>query len=220
MLSVVVPSEPNSNEVKKSLLSMEGVSDLEVITVGLSQGSSRAERLNIGFHRTKGQVILFHHPRSYMEPSGISFLVRRSLDNQRKPFWGGITHQFDIDHPLLSFTSWYSNRIRAKRGIVYLDHGIFFDRRLWTSDLPKVDIFEDTLLSYEFRKNSKPEILPYTSTTSAIRFQKNGILKQAFVNQAIKVGFHLRVSHAFMNRFYERGLDLNSKYSVKDGDSA
>lgn len=216
MLSVVVPSEPLSHEVKESLLSMEGMNDLEIIIVGLSQGASRSERLNIGFHRAKGSVILFHHPRSFMDPSGIGLLIERSLDHQRKPFWGGFTHQFAVDHPLLIFTSWYSNRIRSKRGIIYLDHGIFFDRRLWTRDLPKVDIFEDTLLSYEFRKSCGPEILHHTSTTSAIRFQKNGIFKQALVNQAIKIGFHLRISHAFMNRCYERGLDLNSKYSTNE----
>lgn len=201
--------------MKESLRIMEGLSDLEIIIVGLNEGQSRAERLNIGFHRAKGQIVLFHHPRSVIDLSGIHFLIQRSLDHQRILFWGGFTHRFDFSHPLLNFTSWYSNKVRAKRGIVYLDHGVFFDRGLWKRDLPNVDIFEDTLLSNEFRKSCMPKILPFTSMTSAIRFQKNGVFKQAFMNQVMKVGFHLRISHSVMNRLYERGLELNSKYSIK-----
>lgn len=210
MLSVVVPADPGTIEIRRSLQFMEQVDNLEIICVGLKEARSRAERLNIGFHRAVGKVILFHHPRSVVDPEGIRTLIDHSLNSTNTPFWGGFTHRFDTSHPVLSFTSWYSNKIRFRRGILYLDHGIFFHRNLWIKDIPPVEIFEDTLLSHEFRKICKPIILPHWSTTSAIRFQKNGVLKQALVNQVLKIGFHLNISNSIMNRFYEKGLDLNS----------
>jgi hypothetical protein len=212
MLSVIFPSEPSDPKILQSLSALTRSENIEVIVVGISEAHSRAERLNMGFHRSKGQVILFHHPRSTIENAGIEYLANKSLTPRAEPFWGGFTHRFDASHPVLQFTSWYSNHVRPKRGILYLDHGIFFDRRLWR-DLPHVDIFEDTLLCHEFRKSRRPEVLPFFSITSAIRFQKNGIWKQSTMNQMLKIGFYFGISHKTMNRLYEHELELNSKYS-------
>lgn len=216
MLSVVIPADLKDPcpILKKTLNSLNQMTNLEIICVSNTEGHSRAERLNIGFKRSQGNLLLFHHPRSFVDPQGIQYLIDLSMDPKMNLTWGGLTHQFDISHPLLKFTSWYSNNVRgAKNGILYLDHCIFFDRRLWKNDLPTVDIFEDTILSYEFRKISKPLILPYTSTTSAIRFTRNGVWKQALLNQSLKIAFHLKMSHSMMNKIYEKGLNLNSIYS-------
>lgn len=193
---------------------MEGV---EVICVAKSEAPSRAERLNIGYHRAQGEIILFHHPRSFVDPNGIRILVEISQRPNRELQWGGFTHKFDMHHGLLKFTSWYSNRVRARlRGILYLDHCIFFDRRLWQGDLPNVDIFEDTLLSYIFRKVTMPTVLPFASTTSSIRFQRNGFYFQAALNQLLKLAFYARVPHRQLSRIYEGNLELNSKYSTEE----
>jgi hypothetical protein len=195
---------------------LEKQKDLELIFVGKGEAHSRAARLNIGFHRAKGEIILFHHPRSVVEHGGIRYLIERSLDSNRPPSWGGFTHQFDYSHKLLKFTSWYSNQIRgAWRGILYLDHCIYFDSKLWTQDLPDIDVFEDTVLSQRLRKLCQPIILPFLSTTSAIRFETNGVWKQAIINQVLKIAFYLHIPHALMNRFYEKGLGLNSNYPGK-----
>lgn len=215
MLSVIIPTDRQTqcSVLEATLASLSKMKNLEVICIDKAVAHSRAERLNLGFHQAQGQIILFHHPRSFIEPHGIQDLIDRSLDPNLKVFWGGFTHKFDMDHPLLKFTSWYSNRIRGnKNGVLYLDHCIFFDRRLWKKDLPTVDIFEDTLLSYEFRKSAMPMILPYLSTTSAIRFHKNGIWKQAFLNQVLKAAFHLKVPHTWIYKLYEKQLGLNSNY--------
>ncbi len=213
MLSVVIPAndfETNSF-LKRTLESLQTFKDLEIVCVDLSEAKSRGERLNIGFHRTSGSVILFHHPRSFVEPEGIQHLINLSNKHGRKKIWGGFTHTFDKAHRLLRFTSWYSNEVRGKRkGVLYLDHCIYFDRELWLNDIPHVEIFEDTLLSYHLLKNSKPVILPFTSQTSAVRFEKNGVWHQSLMNQVLKLGFFLKVPHQVMNRIYEKGLGLNN----------
>lgn len=212
MLSVVIPAndfETNSF-LKRTLESLQKFKDLEIVCVDLSEAKSRGERLNIGFHRTAGTVILFHHPRSFVDPKGIKHLIDLSNTRDRQKMWGGFTHTFDKSHALLRFTSWYSNSVRGKRkGILYLDHCIYFDRELWQDDIPHVEIFEDTLLSYHLLRYSKPIVLPYMSQTSAIRFEKNGVWRQSLMNQVLKLGFFLNVPHEVMNRIYEKGLGLN-----------
>ena len=168
----------------------------------------RAARINEGVRRARSPVVLLHHPRSLLSQSGLGYL----LDHAHELRWGGFTHRFDLDHPLLKFTSWYSNRVRLeKSGIVYLDHCIFFRK----SDFPvrgfkEVDLFEDTEISAALgKKCGMPVRLPFYSVTSAVRFVKNGIWTQAARNQILKAGYHLGISPSLMNRWYEKGLWLN-----------
>lgn len=187
---------------------------IEVLLVGKDEAATRAERLNIGFRRAKGSMILFHHPRSFLLRDAFDRLVER----KDQKIWGAFTHRFDISHPLLKFTSFYSNRIRGGRGhIYYLDHCIFFHRDLWKGDLPAVAIFEDTILSRMLSKSSPPIRLPDISTTSAVRFEKNGVVWQSIMNQILKFGFAIGISDKLMNNFYEKGLRLNEAWSDSIG---
>ncbi len=210
MLSVIIPTnnESDNSFFVRTLQSLSQFKEIEVICIDKSEALTRAERLNIGFQRAQGSMILFHHPRSFLVPEGIQYLI----ENKNKKMWGGFTHKFDVSHPLLKFTSWYSNRVRGQRlGVVYLDHCIFFHRSLWLNPLPAIEIFEDTVLSQNFNRQLPIVLLPFVSETSAVRFAKNGLWKQSLMNQILKIGFHLGVSHDTMNRIYERGLNLNSK---------
>lgn len=59
MLSVVFPGEPSGPEIEESLRNFKGLSEIEVVIVGLKEGASRAQRSNLGFHRSQGKIILF-----------------------------------------------------------------------------------------------------------------------------------------------------------------
>ena len=147
---------------------------------------SRAERINHGVEKADGELILLNHPRSLLTHEGVDYLIQ----NAHNLNWGGFTHVFDHEHPFLKFTSWYSNEIRCKRrGILYLDHCKFARKEYMKSacPLPNVDIFEDTILSSRLKQIAGlPTLVPYKSTTSAIRFQKNGMFKQGLLNQYLK----------------------------------
>lgn len=171
--------------------------------------SSRAARLKKGMEISTGETVLFHHPRSVLEPAAWKWLVCEFAGD----FWGGFTHRFDADHWLLRFTSWYSNNVRSRNGILYLDHCIFFPRKAIpdSSLIPDVEIFEDTEISrILLKKLGPPKMMPQQSTTSAIRFQKNGIFRQAVLNQKLKIQFHMGNSHKKMNDDYESDLRLNN----------
>lgn len=185
--------------------------DYEVIFLE-NKTSSRAKRIKLGIEAAKSDHVLIHHPRSLIDENGLRYL----LENCQKLIWGGFTHAFDKKHPLLAFTSWYSNNVRAKiKGILYLDHCIFINKELFETirDIPDVDIFEDTIISYKLlEKVGKPQILPFKATTSAVRFKTNGVFKQSFLNQILKIKFLLGFDHKKMNEKYEKNTSLNSKY--------
>jgi hypothetical protein len=76
-----------------------------------------------------------------------------------------------------------------------------------------VPIFEDTELSLILRSSGqRPVRLPEHATTSAVRFRRNGALRQLWLNQKLKLAYHLGLSRDQMNRIYEQGLGLNTRY--------
>ncbi|MGB0213641.1 glycosyltransferase [Algiphilus sp.] len=228
MISVVLPTH---NEIGLGLLPdvlapLTGHADVEPIAVDNASrdgtaallrdagarvidlpGSNRAQRLNAGFAACTGDVVLLHHPRSVLAPDALDALRGLPAD----AIWGAFTHAFDDRHPLLGWTSWYSNRVRLDRaGVAYLDHCIFLRRdRLPDAPVPDLDIFEDTALSRRLRPLGRPRRLPQIATTSAVRYRRNGVWRQAAMNQVLKLGYAARVPPRLMNRIYERGLSLN-----------
>ena len=219
-VSVVIPVHHNGPDwLPRILERLSTVDGLEVICAGDApppagraarfvrvEGPSRGARLQAGIDAASHPTILLHHPRSLVSAEGLRWLTARS----GRAGWGGFTHAFDWDHPLLRFTSWYSNHVRAPRGIVYLDHCVFFDKRLLTRPIPPVEIFEDTELSLILRESGPPIVAPFDSTTSAVRFRTNGPWHQAWLNQRLKLQYLAGTSHRRMNERYERGLRLNS----------
>jgi glycosyltransferase involved in cell wall biosynthesis len=171
--------------------------------------SYRGERYNIGMELARGHRLLLVHPRSLLTREGVEFLL--SLEPSQG--WGAFRHTFDWSHPLLRFTSWYSNFIRGRgRGIYYLDHCLFLSADLRPhARFPSLAIFEDTHFCRALRRKGKPMLLPFSVTTSAIRFRRNGLVRQSVMNQVLKVLFFFGVSERWMNRVYERGLALNAR---------
>ena len=233
MLTIVIPTcnEVHLGILQKALSQLVKLPSIEIICVDqnsqdgtqdiiksipakliVTDADTRAERMNIGIKHATGDIILLHHPRSFLDIEGI-----RCLEQLRNEVaWGGLTHIFDQnEHLLFKLTSWYSNKIRFdKKGIVYLDHCIFFRKNLLETDptpVPELEIFEDTAFSLKLRKIAPPHRLLHLSTTSAYRFKKNGIIKQLLLNQMLKIGYYFNISTKSMNRIYEKALNLNSK---------
>jgi len=232
LLSIILPTinESKTGYLSQILNAYQDLVDCEIICVDggstdntlqiVEQSSayliatdiaSRAGRLNEGIRQARFPLILLHHPRSIVDVEGIKALMAQSADIQ----WGAFTHQFNIQHPLLNFTSWYSNQMRGdRRGVYYLDHCLFAQKQLLLDVglIPEIDIFEDTEICLKLNKKAKPVRLPYISQTSAIRFQTNGIYSQALKNQYMKWCYYFSGSDKKMNALYEKGIELNTKY--------
>jgi glycosyltransferase involved in cell wall biosynthesis len=238
MLSIVVPT---FNEIKNGYLTqilenLKKLSDTEILfvdsystdgTAELIQSyefrvishktTSRGERLSVGAKEARGELIFFHHPRTIYDNEGLKYLSTNSKELK----WGGFTHSFDKEHKLLKFTSWYSNDVRAdEKNIFYLDHGIFVTKSLLKriNYVASVDVFEDTLLSLALRAILPGERLDFKATTSAVRFEQNGIIRQMALNLWMKILFHFKSDHRKMNFQYEKGSRLNTTYKENKDD--
>lgn len=232
MLTIIIPTlnEEKTGYLRKILTAYKGVTNCEIIcvdggstddtlTVISDTGvtlinttiSSRAGRLNAGIEQATTKMVVLHHPRSILDVAGLTALSEQA----DKLTWGAFTHKFNIKHPLLTFTSWYSNHIRGdKRGVYYLDHCIFAQKELLLAVgmLPDIDIFEDTELCLRLKVRAKGVRLPFISETSAVRFQTNGIYSQALTNQYMKWLYYFKRSDTKMNKRYEKGIELNTEY--------
>ena len=170
--------------------------------------STRGTRLHVGAQQSTGKLLLFHHPRTYIKKADIVHLIT----HKKTLTWGGFTHCFDQDTMMAKFTSWYSNKIRAKKQhILYLDHGIFVNAKLYekSGGFPSFPIFEDTELSKRLRRIHKPTLLPKKCLVSAIRFNKNGWVYQGTLNQLMKLGYTTGIDTKKLYKIYEHGLWLN-----------
>ena len=66
------------------------------------------------------------------------------------------------------------------------------------------------------KKRAKQTRLPFVSLTSAVRFQSQGIYRQALKNQYVKWLYYCKRSDKEMNKLYEKGLELNTQYAKKN----
>lgn len=233
MISVIIPvyQEGQNQIFKDALMLLSMFKNIEVLCIGKGLDyqtkkiverfpnasyfptilNSRADRLNDGLKLAEGKFVIFHHPRSRLTRDGLNYLI----NNFEKFTWGAFKHKFNKRSLFYDFTSWYSNSIRARRGIFYLDHCLFVNLNKLNKNevlFPHVDIFEDTLFCESLRTKYKPVLLPKYSLTSTIRFERKGIWKQAILNQLMKIAYLLKLSDKKMNKLYEKELELNSSY--------
>jgi len=183
------------------------------IQVVRSLAKNRAQRLNEGIAVSTGDIILLHHPATLLPESIAIQLIEQSLGSGGD--WGAFSHSFDFSHWLLHFTSWYSNYVRVKqKGIVYLDHCPFINRRVLAEigNVPDLDIFEDTVLSDRLCQFSKPVMAQGKVITSARRFHQRGIYRHAMLNQLLKMCYHFNIDPRWLNRLYEQKASINVKY--------
>jgi len=206
LIAVVSPCQDETLDLLKRSLQIRVIE---------TTAKNRAQRLNIGIEASQGEVVLLHHPATLLPPENALTLIEKAFQDPLV-MWGGFRHQFDLDHWLLRYTSWYSNTIRPRWGrILYLDHclAVRRSRLLEIGGVPDMDIFEDTVLSQRLGKYGRPLVLPAAVITSGRRYRSRGIYQQAILNQMLKLMYHLRLDPRWMNRLYEQRTQINVTYS-------
>ena len=208
IIVVVSPSNDGTDKVLEEYAAQ--YSEIQVVR---SLAKNRAQRLNDGIAVSKGEIILLHHPATLLPERIALELIDQAITTGNN--WGAFQHTFDFPHWLLHFTSWYSNNVRFKqKGIVYLDHCPFIDRKILAQieNIPDLDIFEDTVLSDRLRQFSKPMLVEGKVITSARRFRQRGIYRHAALNQILKLCYLLNIDPKYLNRLYEKNYSINTKY--------
>ena len=197
-----------SDSADDTLSIVQQFPDVEIIQ---TDASNRAQRLNAGIDASCGEWVLLHHPATLLPKKTALVAAQRALADA---VWGGFTHSFDWDTWLLRFTSWYSNEVRSRSGILYLDHCIFARRAalIEIGGVPDMDIFEDTALSLALKRLSIPVVVEEKVVTSARRFRDRGLYRQAALNQLLKMMYHANLDPQRLNWLYERKSQINVGY--------
>lgn len=207
LIAVVSPSQDHT------LTTLQQTVGWRVIA---SEAQNRAQRLTTGIVASSSEIVLLHHPATVLPSHRALQEIEQAMADPQL-IWGGFHHGFDWDHWLLRFTSWYSNRVRARWGqVLYLDHCIFARKSALEAiyGVPDLDIFEDTALSQKLQPLGPPRLLPGTVTTSARRFRSRGVYQQALLNQGLKLMYHSGLDPSWMNRLYERRSQINVTYGA------
>jgi rSAM/selenodomain-associated transferase 2 len=152
----------------------------------------RAAQLNRGADAADGDVYLFLHADTLLPPSGLA-PIRDALASPGATA-GTFRLRFDDTTPLLRFYAWCTRWPWIR--LCFGDRGLFVTRSAFEAvgGYPDWPIFEDLELAARLYEYGGFRFLDTAVTTSARRFQRNGVLTQ-----------QLRNAHLWLH--YVRGTD-------------
>ncbi len=140
----------------------------------------RASQLNRGAEAAEGNMYLFLHADTLLPPNGLA-TIRNTLAEPEATA-GIFRLQFDQSSPLLRFYSWCTRWPWIR--LCFGDRGLFVTRSAFEAvgGYPDWPLFEDLELAARLHEHGGFRFVDTAVTTSARRFQRNGILTQQLRN--------------------------------------
>lgn len=206
MISIIIPTYNESlkiEELQKQLETLKG--DFEVIfSDGFSTDNTyekiyfpkiqeskyRSNQMNSAVKYSKGDYLWFLHADSKIHEDSILEIENSNSDV------GCFTLAFDSPKWQMSMVA-FNSSLRVKfRNIAFGDQGIFIKRDLFEKigGYAPIPLMEDYQLSMDLKKLGKKFYLsPLPITTSARRFEENGIWKTVLKMQLLQ--YKYRKSH-------------------------
>lgn len=209
MISIIVPvlnEEENVRKLQENLKTLEG--DFEVIfcdggstdrtleriapgfTVVKNQ-KGRGYQMNAGAKAARGDVLFFVHCDVKLEKNVLT-QIPESVRNGEAV--GYLKICFDSDKCLMKVCAFMSGLRTSMRKIVYGDQGIVIQRELLEElgGIPELPLMEDLEFSLRLKKKKVPlERIKSSITTSARRFEKNGMLWTMWQMQKMQIRYLL-----------------------------
>ena len=207
-LSIVIPALNEEAHIRAAIEHAWRLSPAEVIVVDghstdktveicrsaqctvIDCRAGRGPQLNAGAAVSTGDIILFLHADSHLEPSASRQIEDIMTDKEVEV--GGFCQQIDAESLIYRWLEWGNAWRLRRRGLAFGDQGIFIRRRLFEriGGFPDVPIMEDLMLMKHARRVSKPVLLPGPLHISARRWQEHGVVRQTLRN------WYLQLSHA------------------------
>ena len=161
----------------------------------------RARQMNLGAARSGADILLFLHADTRL-PEGACRQVRRAV--RRGASWGRFDVRIDGQRRLLRIIAWMMNRRSALTGICTGDQAIFVRRDLFMklggyADIP---LMEDIDLSRRLNQIHAPHRITVRATTSARRWEQNGVLRTVILMWFNRLSYWLGVDPAHLARKY------------------
>ena len=218
-LSVIIPMLNEAENIEAAIRSAAG-DGVEVIVVdgGSEDGSvaiaeragaqvissdpGRATQMNAGATIAGGEVLLFLHADTVLDPSYIDPVF--DVLSDPRIVGGAFRFRCDDRTPAMRFIEHVVNCRSRWLGLPYGDQGIFVRREVFDAigGYPEVAIGEDVRLVRRMRARGRARILPAPVVTSARRWRKLGVVTTTAINQIVLVGLLLGLPERWLARLY------------------
>lgn len=171
-----------------------------VLLVESSRG--RGPQLNDGATSATGDILLFLHADSHIEPSLANEICQAVESGKR---WGCCTLSFDNRALIFRMIAWQSNLRARLFSMCYGDQGIYCTRELFyeAGQYPTTMFLEDIGLSDRLRRRTRSRVLKGTVKTSSRRFLKHGVFRTIVKMQLVKIMYHLGIDPDRIIRWYD-----------------
>ncbi|MGD9610251.1 MAG: TIGR04283 family arsenosugar biosynthesis glycosyltransferase [Desulfovibrionaceae bacterium] len=157
--------------------------------VTLTAPRGRASQQNAGAAAASGDILVFLHADTRL-PAGALAAITRSLAGSHRA--GAFSLSIRSRHPWLRLVAAGANLRSRLFGLPYGDQAFFFRRDLFDvlDGFPDIPIMEDVALMRALaRTGERPVILPERVSTSARRWQAEGLLRATARNLALLLGY-------------------------------
>lgn len=170
----------------------------------LSSAPGRAEQQNAGARQACGEVFLFLHADTWLEPEGVG-QIRQALADPTV-LGGAFGQRIEGQAGVFRWLEWSNARRVHWFGCPYGDQGIFLRQVLFTrlGGFPNVPLLEDVMLMRRFRRFGRPVLLPGPLHVSPRRWLRYGVVRQTLRNWSLLTAYALGVSPTRLARFYPR----------------
>ncbi|NVO00261.1 MAG: glycosyltransferase [Geobacteraceae bacterium] len=205
-ISALLSSITTQEEVDFEVIVADGASTDRTIAVVhevmpdasiISAKRGRASQLNAGAALANSEFILFLHADSIISDSlalrrSLDFLKENSQHNNGKPYAGHFSVRFRCGYggTSLAYRVLEAKAAMNRRGCSHGDQGILCPAELFMSH-PGFDescqILAETRLADRFLENGLWLLLPAELSTSARRFEKEGLFERQSLNAVIMV---------------------------------
>lgn len=161
----------------------------------------RSTQMNAGAAVAAGELLMFLHADTRLP---VDFDVQMQMFLQSGRQWGRFDVQLDGDHPLFRVIAFMMNLRSRLTGIATGDQ-VFFMRREFFQQLDgfaPIPLMEDVEFSRRACRISRPWCSRAQVTTSARKWQQNGILRTVVLMWWIRLAYFVGVPPSVLHRWY------------------
>jgi len=213
-VSVIIPAYREKENLRKLLALLHNEPGVEVI-VSIPKGDSvsletarnanararivegeqgRGAQLDNGAKQAEGQIFVFCHADTIL-PEGWKRTVMNIMQNPGTA-GGAFRLKFDSYRPVFRCVAFWANLRASLLGLVYGDQAIFTTKEMYrmAGGFRPLPIMEDVDFIAKLRKFGKIRMAGSAVTTSARRYEKNGVWKTVARNTVLitlyRLGLH------------------------------
>lgn len=171
-------------------------------TIVIMSAPGRAIQQNAGAATASGDVLVFLHSDTQLPDNADALITGALRDSSQQ--WGRFDVRFDSLQPTMRVVAAMMNFRSRISGVATGDQCIFVRKSAFDSvnGFPNIALMEDIALSKLLRAESAPVCLRQRVTTSARRWETNGIWRTILLMSALRLAYVIGASPDRLARWY------------------